>query len=61
MTDHEFDIHELTFDEVVDRIREPLAELEAVEHELEPAVRTFVRNVRAALDHYDRRDTEHAS
>jgi exonuclease VII small subunit len=44
---------ELTLDEMVDRMRQPLAELEAVEHELDPAMREFARGMRAAIARYD--------
>jgi hypothetical protein len=43
----------VTFDALVDRIREPLAELEAHVDELELPVRDFVRGMRAALTRYD--------
>lgn len=56
VNDDELELHALTFDEMVDRIREPLAELEAIEHELDPAMRDFVRGMRAALDRYDEAD-----
>ena len=46
-------VHVLTFDEMVDRIREPLAGLEDVIDELSPATADFVRGMRAALDRYD--------
>jgi hypothetical protein len=46
-------VHVLSFDEMVDRMREPLAGLEEVIDELEPATADFVRGMRAALDRYD--------
>lgn len=49
----ELDVHVLTFDELVDRIRAPLTSLELELDELEPAVRDFVVGMRAALDRYD--------
>jgi hypothetical protein len=49
----ELEVRELSFDEVVDGMREPLAELEAVLDELEPHTRRFVEGMRAALDRYD--------
>jgi hypothetical protein len=48
------EIREPTFEELIESIREPLAELEAIEHVLQPAAREFVRDMRRALDDYDR-------
>lgn len=55
MSEDELEVHALTFDELVDRIREPLAELEAAADagELDPIMVDFARGMRAALDRYD--------
>ena len=42
-----------TFDEIVDEIRAPLAELEAHLDELDVPARDFARGMRAALTRYD--------
>lgn len=60
MSDDKLELHALTFDEMVDRMREPLAELEAVEDELEPAMREFARGMRAAIARYDAEGEEPA-
>lgn len=60
MSDDELDLYTLTFDEMVDRMRQPLAELEAVEHELTSEMREFARGMRAAIARYDAQGEEPA-